>query len=53
MFKAKPLVDALFAIGIAQPRINPLFEYSPFGLYRPTVTYRDHRLHMRWAPHPL
>lgn len=52
-FKAKPLVEALFAIGIARPRISPQFEHSTFGLYRPVVTYRDRRLHMSWAPHQL
>lgn len=53
MFKPRPLVDALFAIGLARPRIRPQFDHSPFGLYRPTVTFDRHRLSMRWAPGPL
>lgn len=50
MFKAKPLVDALFAIGLARPRIRPQFDHSPFGLYRPTIDFHQRRLRMRWAP---
>jgi len=47
---AKSASTSGFAIGIARPRISPHFNHSPFGLYRPELTYRDHRLHMRWAP---
>jgi len=49
--KAKALVLALESVGLATPRIRPEAQLSPFGRYRPTVQYRDRRLHMTWGPH--